>query len=61
MYFFSFSHCGLTHKAAEAMANTLRRNKTLKTLYFGFEPIGDRGVTELASALKHNESMVDLR
>ena len=28
---------------------------------FGFEPIGDRGVTELASALKHNESMVDLR
>ena len=28
---------------------------------FGFEPLGDRGVTELASSLEHNDSLIEIR
>ena len=34
---------------------------SLSPVSFGFEPIGDRGVINLASALEHNESLEEIR
>ena len=50
----------MTQGGAEALADSLRKNKSLTVLGLGDNAIEDRGAAALASALKSNDTLREL-